>query len=86
MEDLSKDDTFVFIFEHAADPIAPTSPIYTINKVLERTNLPKTTIHGLRHTHCTILLNRGLNVKVIAERLGNTPKMIMDVYGHVLKE
>ncbi|MFW7190062.1 tyrosine-type recombinase/integrase [Lysinibacillus sp. BNK-21] len=85
-EDLSKDDTFVFIFEHAADPIAPTSPIYTINKVLERTNLPKTTIHGLRHTHCTILLNRGLNVKVIAERLGNTPKMIMDVYGHVLKE
>jgi len=25
-------------------------------------------------------------VKVIAERLGNTPKMIMDVYGHVLKE
>lgn len=85
-EDLSKDDTFVFIFEHAADPIAPTSPIYTINKVLERTNLPKTTIHGLRHTNCTILLNRGLNVKVIAERLGNTPKMIMDVYGHVLKE
>ncbi|MGA3678234.1 tyrosine-type recombinase/integrase [Lysinibacillus agricola] len=85
-ENLSKDDTFVFIFEHAADPIAPTSPIYTINKVLERTNLPKTTIHGLRHTHCTILLNRGLNVKVIAERLGNTPKMIYEVYGHVLKE
>jgi len=25
-------------------------------------------------------------VKVIAERLDNTPKMIMDVYGHVLKE
>ncbi|KOS62579.1 tyrosine-type recombinase/integrase [Lysinibacillus agricola] len=55
-------------------------------KVLKRTKLPKTTIHGLRHTHCTILLNRGLNVKVIAERLGNTPKMIMDVYGHILKE
>ncbi|MCT1539496.1 MULTISPECIES: site-specific integrase [Lysinibacillus] len=85
-DDLSKDDTFVFIFEHAADPIAPTSPIYAFNKILDRTGLPKTTIHGLRHTHCTILLNRGLNVKVIAERLGNTPKMIMDVYGHVLKE
>jgi len=27
-DDLSKDDTFVFIFEHAADPIAPSSPIY----------------------------------------------------------
>ncbi|WP_051800328.1 site-specific integrase [Lysinibacillus sphaericus] len=85
-DDLSKDDTFVFIFEHAADPIAPTSPIYAFNKILDRTGLSKTTIHGLRHTHCTILLNRGLNVKVIAERLGNTPKMITDVYGHVLKE
>ncbi len=29
---------------------------------------------GLQHTHCTTLLNSGLNVKVIIERLGNTPK------------
>lgn len=27
-----------------------------------------------------------MNLKVIAERLGNTPAMIMDMYGHVLKE
>ncbi len=38
---------------HAADPIVPTSPIYAFNKILDRTGLPKTTIHGLRHTHCT---------------------------------
>ena len=49
-------------------------------------SLPKITVHGLRHTHCTVLLNRGVNVKVIAERLGNTPDMVYKVYGHVLKE
>ncbi|MFJ6209223.1 DNA integration/recombination/inversion protein [Lysinibacillus sp. NPDC092081] len=49
-------------------------------ELLDRTGLPKTTIHGLWHTHCTILLNRGLNMQVIIERLGNAPKMIMDVY------
>ena len=27
-----------------------------------------------------------MNVKVISERLGNTPVMIYKVYGHVLKE
>ncbi|WP_258955922.1 hypothetical protein [Lysinibacillus fusiformis] len=27
-----------------------------------------------------------MNVKVISERLGNTPDMIYKVYGHVLKE
>ncbi|KZD38424.1 hypothetical protein B4083_2400 [Bacillus cereus] len=25
-------------------------------------------------------------MKVIAERLGNTPQMIYEIYGHVLKE
>ena len=48
--------------------------------------LPKSTLHGLRHTHATILLNSGQNVKMIAERLGNTPNMIMNTYGHILKE
>lgn len=47
---------------------------------------PKITFHGLRHTHATILLNNGQNVKVIAERLGNTPAMIYEIYGHVMKE
>jgi phytoene/squalene synthetase len=32
------------------------------------------------------LENSGQNVKVIAERLGNTPAMIYDIYGYVLKE
>lgn len=57
-----------------------------VNRIIGRTKLPKTTLHGLRHTHATILLNDRLLVKVIAERLGNTPQMIHTVYGHVLKE
>ncbi|WP_192598517.1 tyrosine-type recombinase/integrase [Sporosarcina limicola] len=78
------DETFVFITDHGASPIS--SIIRSLNRILDRTSLPKITIHGLRHTHCTILLNRGRNVKVIAERLGNTPAMVYNVYGHVLKE
>lgn len=54
--------------------------------IIDEKGEPKITFHGLRHTHATILLNNGVNPKVIAERLGNTPAMIYEIYGHVMKE
>ena len=47
--------------------------------------LPQISIHGLRHTHATILLLKGENAKVISERLGHTSvKITLDTYSHVL--
>ena len=43
-------------------------------------------MHGLRHTHATLLLSQGMPVHSVAERLGNTPQMILQVYGHAIKE
>ncbi|MGE7091312.1 tyrosine-type recombinase/integrase [Lysinibacillus sp. NPDC048646] len=80
------DDSFIFISEHLGEPISTNNTNLAIKRIIQRTNLPKTTLHGLRHTHCTVLLNNKLPVKVIAERLGNTPQMVHTVYGHVLKE
>jgi integrase len=41
--------------------------------------------HGLRHTHATLLLRRGVPVKVVSERLGHSsPAFTMSVYQHVL--
>lgn len=54
--------------------------------ILNNQGEAKITFHGLRHTHATILLNGGMNVKVIADRLGNTPEMVYKIYGHVLEE
>ncbi|MBK3496036.1 tyrosine-type recombinase/integrase [Viridibacillus sp. YIM B01967] len=48
-------------------------------------NLKQITPHRLRHTHTTILISKNVNVKVIAKRLGNTPAMILDIYGHTFK-
>jgi len=78
------DETFVFISDHGAGPISNFKR--PLERILARTTLPKITLHGLRHTHCTILMNLGLNVKVIAERLGNTVEMVYKIYGHVLAE
>lgn len=47
--------------------------------------LPQISIHGLRHTHATILLLKGENIKVISERLGHKSiKVTLDTYSHVL--
>lgn len=47
--------------------------------------LPQISIHGLRHTHATILLLKGENIKVISERLGHkSTKITWDTYSHVL--
>ncbi|MBZ5753586.1 tyrosine-type recombinase/integrase [Metabacillus sp. DBTR6] len=41
--------------------------------------------HDLRHTHVTLLLLKGINVKVISERLRHSNiKVTLDTYSHVL--
>lgn len=84
--DITKDDSFIFLSPHTAEPFDPTGLNAIFNRLVEAAKLPATTIHGLRHTHATILMNNGIPVKAIAERLGNTPEMIHTTYGHVLKE
>lgn len=43
--------------------------------------------HDLRHTHATLLLLKGVAVKVVSERLGHsTIAMTQDTYAHILPE
>lgn len=80
------DETFIFISSNIPEPIKEHIPIHIIRKSIKRTGIHKINVHGLRHTHATILLNNDFNVKAIADRLGNTVQMIYNVYGHVMKK
>nr|WP_282104361.1 tyrosine-type recombinase/integrase [Exiguobacterium sp. 17-1] len=52
---------------------------------LASAELPPVTLHGLRHTHATLLLEVGTHAKVIQERLGHADaKTTMDTYAHVI--
>lgn len=43
--------------------------------------------HDLRHTHASLLLGEGVDLKTISERLGHsTIRQTMDIYAHVSKE
>jgi integrase len=54
-------------------------------KDIKDSGLPHIRFHDLRHTHATMLLSKGINVKVISERLGHTKVGVtLDTYSHVL--
>ena len=56
------------------------------NKMLKAAGAPEGfTIHSMRHTHATLLLKNGVNIKVISERLGHASiEFTLATYAHVL--
>jgi integrase len=45
-----------------------------------------TTSHDLRHHYASVLLDAGESVAAVAERLGNTPQMVLSTYGHMMPD
>jgi len=46
--------------------------------------LPAIGLHGLRHSHATLLLAAGIAPKICSERLGHTTvAMTLNIYSHV---
>jgi len=51
----------------------------------DKRKLPALSFHGLRHTHATLALQAGTNVKVLSERLGHSNVTItLKIYAHAL--
>lgn len=56
---------------------------YAINTLSEKAGVKRIPVHGLRHSHASMLIHDGFSPKAVAERLGDTEQMIMTVYGHL---
>jgi integrase len=53
----------------------------------DEAKVPNITVHGLRHTHATFLIEAGANIKYVSNRLGHKNiNITLDVYSDVLKE
>ncbi|WP_034757683.1 site-specific integrase [Rossellomorea vietnamensis] len=62
----------------------PSSLNRPMKAFIERSGVPKIRFHDLRHTHATLLLELGVNPKVVADRLGHASvKETLDTYSHV---
>ena len=48
---------------------------------------PIITATGCRHTYCSVMLAKGIDISVVARYMGHKDtQRIIDTYGHVLKE
>ncbi|MBC7242350.1 MAG: site-specific integrase [Anaerolineae bacterium] len=75
----------VFTGEHG-QPLSQSTVQHALRRECQRLNLPPMTPHGLRHLHASLLLEAGLPVTQVSQRLGHaTPQVTMSVYAHALR-
>lgn len=88
---LDKENDYVFISYKNGEPINDyyvNDFFHLLYNKMENDNihLKKITPHGLRHTHATILISIKIQPKTVADRLGNTVKVLYDTYTHSFEE
>ena len=75
------------------EPIFVSGKVYnsTVNDILERhckkAEIPVISIHGLRHTHASLLLFAGVSIASVAQRLGHSSMTTTQkTYLHIIQE
>ena len=65
----------------------PTNPDQKLDRIIKKNELKRITVHGLRHTHCSLLFEAGLPIQEVKERLGHPDiQTTMNIYTHVTKK
>jgi len=58
-----------------------------LRKLLDALEIGHISIHGLRHTHASVLIYKGANIHSVSKRLGHSDiQTTLDHYSHVIKE
>src|SRR5215213_9596037 len=74
------------VFCHAnGEPLDPPYQTAIFKNAVEAADLPAIRFHDMRHTAATILLSRGVHVKLVSELLGHaTIVLTLDTYSHLI--
>ena len=79
------DTDFVFGNENKIMPFNTLQNVF--KRYIKRSGVKDIRIHDLRHSHVSLLINKGSNqiatLYIIAARLGDTVEMILKTYGHL---
>jgi integrase len=71
--------------DSVGEPLSPTNETKRFQRAGVAAGVPPIRFHDLRHTAATILLGRGVHVKLVSEMLGHsTIVLTLDTYSHVI--
>jgi integrase len=67
--------------------LKPNSISSTVSRLCRRLGLPKgSSLHTVRHSHASILLERGVAITTVSERMGHSSvRTTADIYSHALR-
>lgn len=67
-------------------PMGPNSPYKRLQSILKNRGLRKVSLHSLRHTSATLLINQGVNIRAVSGRLGHSQtSTTMNIYAHQIQ-
>ena len=76
-----------FVFGKGSDPLPFQTLLNRFNQYIKQSGVKKIRIHDLRHSHVSLLINKGENdlstIYIIAERIGDNVEQIYKTYGHL---
>lgn len=80
-----KDDEPIFVSEEGT--LHSQSTNKELRRILADCGIAYVSFHKLRHTQASYLLAKGVDMQVVAKRLGHTDtSMVQKVYGHLMEE
>ncbi|MGV3467360.1 MAG: tyrosine-type recombinase/integrase [Heyndrickxia sp.] len=78
------DDQDLVVCTMYGTPMDPRNILRQLASLSKKANVPYIAFHDLRHTHATLLLEKDIHPKIVAERLGHSRIQItLDRYSHV---
>ncbi|WP_447409081.1 tyrosine-type recombinase/integrase [Weissella confusa] len=83
-------ERFVTAFPNAPEHIfgektTQSVPSHYLRKMVKELGIKPITLHGLRHTHASLLISKGIDVAYVSERLGHSNVTItQNTYFHLL--
>ena len=79
-------DTDRLFTQWNGEPIHPDTVTEWFAKFLKRHELPKVTLHSLRHSNATLMIAEGVDIRTVSNRLGHAQtSTTLNIYSHALK-
>ncbi len=87
LKNVSRHDLNLVLCKDDGNFIPKSSLFNSFSRILKRSGLPSMPIHGLRHTHAVLMLESGVDMKYVHERLGHgSIQITSDIYAHISKK
>lgn len=84
---ISEGDDFSFVITNCSGKIVCKRFIIKRVKISSEMGYPHFTVHDLRHTHCTYLIDHHVDNRYVQKRLGHKSlKTTLDIYTHLTEE